>query len=89
MKKRLLIEIFVILMVILGAAYYALGYGFWITLIAGTKLALRKKKPTYILYYLKGFFEAKTNGTKKMVNRDQEKFIRDYRWSKMKQKIKG
>ncbi|WP_291073469.1 glycosyltransferase [Empedobacter sp. UBA5987] len=72
-----------------GAAYYALGYGFWITLIAGTKLALRKKKPTYILYYLKGFFDAKTNGTKKMVNREQEKFIRNYRWSKMKQKIKG
>ncbi|MGV0924246.1 glycosyltransferase [Empedobacter tilapiae] len=72
-----------------GSAYYALGYGFWITLIAGTKLALRKKKPYYILYYLKGFFEAKSNGTKKMVNRDQEKFIRNYRWSKMKQKIKG
>ncbi|QHC85556.1 glycosyl transferase family 2 [Empedobacter brevis] len=72
-----------------GAAYYALGYGFLITLIAGTKLALRKKKPSYILYYLKGFFEAQKNGTKKMVNRDQEKFIRDYRWSKMKQKIKG
>lgn len=72
-----------------GAAYYALGYGFLITLIAGTKLALRKKKPSYILYYLKGFFEAQKNGTKKMVNRDQEKFIRNYRWSKMKQKIKG
>ena len=72
-----------------GSAYYALGYGFWITLIAGTKLALRKKKPSYVLYYLKGFFEAKSNQTPKMVNKDQEKFIRNYRWSKMKQKITG
>ncbi len=72
-----------------GSAYYALGYGFWITLIAGTKLALLKKKPSYVLYYLKGFFEAKSNQTPKMVNKDQEKFIRNYRWSKMKQKIVG
>ena len=72
-----------------GSAYYALGYGFWITLIAGTKLALRKKKPSYVLYYLKGFFEAANKNTPKMVNKDQEKFIRNYRWSKIKQKIKG
>jgi len=72
-----------------GAAYYALGYGFWITLIAGTKLALKKNKPSYIFYYLKGFFEASSNKTTKMVNKEQEKFIREYRWSKMKQKLKG
>ena len=72
-----------------GSAYYALGYGFWITLIAGTKLALRKKKPSYVLYYLKGIIEASSNNTPKMVNKDQEKFIRNYRWSKIKQKIKG
>ncbi|MEG0931271.1 glycosyltransferase [Algoriella sp.] len=72
-----------------GSAYYALGYGFWITVIAGTKLALRKKKPSYVFYYLKGFFEASSNNTPKMVNKDQEKFIRNYRWSKIKQKLKG
>jgi glycosyltransferase involved in cell wall biosynthesis len=72
-----------------GSAYYALGYGFWITVIAGTKLALRKKKLSYIVFYLKGYFDASFNKTTKMVTKDQEKFIRNYRWSKIKQKLKG
>lgn len=72
-----------------GAAYHALGYGFLITLIAGTKLAFRKNKLSYIVIYLKGYFEASFNKTPKMVTKDQEKFIRNYRWSKMKQKLKG
>ncbi|WP_313376866.1 glycosyltransferase family A protein [Chishuiella sp.] len=72
-----------------GNAYYMLGYGFWITLIAASKLAFRKRKLSYIFYYLSGFFEAAGKKSKKMVNKDQEKFIRKYRWSKMKQKFKA
>ena len=70
-----------------GTAYYALGYGFWITLIAGTKLALRKKKLSYIAYYIKGYLQAWQKGQPKMVNAEQEQFIRNYRWMKMKQKL--
>lgn len=70
-----------------GTAYYALGYGFWITLIAATKLALRKKKLVYIAYYIKGYLEAWKINQPKMVNSDQEKFIRNYRWKKIKQKL--
>lgn len=72
-----------------GNAYYILGYGFWITLIAATKLAFRKRRFSYLFYYLSGFLIAKSKKTKKMVNKDQEKFIRNYRWSKMKQKFKA
>ena len=70
-----------------GTAYYALGYGFWITWIAASKLALRKKKLSYILYYIKGYLQAWKNNQPKMVTDEQEKFIRQYRWSKMKQKL--
>ena len=70
-----------------GTAYYALGYGFWITLIAATKLALRKKKLSYIAYYIKGYLQAWKNNQPKMVNAAQEKFIRNYRWTKIKQKL--
>ncbi len=70
-----------------GTAYYALGYGFWITLIAATKLALRKKKLSYIAYYIKGYLQAWQNKQPKMVNAAQEKFIRNYRWTKIKQKL--
>jgi len=72
-----------------GNAYYILGYGFWITLIAATKLAFRKRRLSYLFYYLSGFLIAKSKKIKKMVNKDQEKFIRNYRWSKMKQKFKA
>jgi len=70
-----------------GTAYYALGYGFWITCIAGTKLALRKKKLSYIIYYIQGYLQAWKNAQPKMVNKEQERFIRRFRWAKMKQKL--
>lgn len=70
-----------------GTAYYALGYGFWITLIAASKLALRKKKLSYIGFYIKGYLEAWKNKQPKMVNTEQERFIRNYRWQKMKSKL--
>jgi len=70
-----------------GTAYYALGYGFWITLIAATKLALRKKKLSYLFYYIKGYLQAWKDNQPKMITKEQEHFIRRYRWKKMKQKL--
>jgi len=70
-----------------GGAFYALGYGFWITLIASAKLALRKGKPLLFLDYIKGYYKAKNEGKQKLVTPEQEKFIRKYRWSKIKQKL--
>jgi len=70
-----------------GTAYYALGYGIWITLIAASKLAFRKKKLSYIAYYIQGYLQAWRNKQPKMVNQSQEKFIRKYRWQKIKQKL--
>lgn len=70
-----------------GNAFYVLGYGFIITLIASLKLALRKKKPILFIDYLIGFWKAKKNKTPKLVTLEQEHFIRQYRYKKMKEKL--
>ena len=70
-----------------GEAFYSLGYGFMITAIASLKLALRKKKPLLFLDYIKGFWKAKSAGKALLVTNEQAKFIRNYRWQKMKQKL--
>lgn len=71
-----------------GEAFYRLGYGFWITLIASLKLAVKKKKPLLFVDYLKGFFKAKANKKPLLVTPDQAQFIRNYRWMKIKKKIR-
>lgn len=70
-----------------GEAFYKLGYGFWITTIASLKLALRKQKPLLFMDYLKGYFKAKINKTPLLVTKEQAKFIRNYRWKKMKEQL--
>lgn len=70
-----------------GEAFYSLGYGFWITAIASLKLALLKKKPLLFFDYLRGFWKAKSAKKQLLVTSDQAKFIRNYRWKKMKAKI--
>ena len=70
-----------------GEAFYTLGYGLIITTIAGAKLAMRKKKPLLFIDYIKGFLQAKNNGKELLVTNEQAKFIRRYRWKKMKEKL--
>ncbi len=70
-----------------GAAFYRLGYGFWITAIAAAKLALRKKKPGLFADYLAGYFQAAKSGESLLVSAEQAKWIRNYRWSRMKAKL--
>jgi glycosyltransferase involved in cell wall biosynthesis len=70
-----------------GEAFYSLGYGFLITAIASLKLALRKGKPLLFLDYLNGFRKARSAKKPLLVTTEQAKFIRDYRWKKMKEKL--
>ncbi|HLW62472.1 MAG TPA: glycosyltransferase family A protein [Flavobacterium sp.] len=70
-----------------GEAFYTLGYGFWITVIAGLKLALRKQKPLLFMDYLQGFFKAKKANKPLLVTKKQAQFIRNYRWKKMREKL--
>ncbi len=70
-----------------GEAFYTLGYGFLITVIASVKLALLKKKPLLFLDYISGFRKAKSAGKPLLVSEEQAKFIRNYRWNKIKGKL--
>jgi glycosyltransferase involved in cell wall biosynthesis len=70
-----------------GEAFYTLGYGFIITTIASLKLAIRKKKPFLFIDYLKGFWKAKSSRKTMLVTLEQAKFIRNYRWKKMREKL--
>lgn len=70
-----------------GKAFYTLGYGFIITAIASLKLALRKGKPLLFKDYIKGYLKAKNNNIPLLVTNEQAKFIRRYRFKKMKQKL--
>jgi len=70
-----------------GEAFYSLGYGFFITAIASLKLAMRKGKPLLFLDYIKGFWKAKSERKPLLVTEEQAKFIRKYRWKKMKEKL--
>lgn len=71
-----------------GEAFYSLGYGFIITCISSAKLAFMKKKPGLFLNYMLGYFRALWQHKPLLVTADQAQFIREYRWQKMKQKIK-
>jgi glycosyltransferase involved in cell wall biosynthesis len=70
-----------------GEAFYSLGYGFWITVIASAKLAMMKEKPFLFLDYIRGFWRAKSLNKPLLVDAEQARFIRKYRWTKMKEKI--
>lgn len=69
-----------------GEAFYSLGYGFVITAIASAKLAMMKRKPLLFFDYIRGFWKAKLNNIPLLVTTEQAKFIRNYRWNKMKDK---
>ena len=71
-----------------GEAFYSLGYGFFITSIASLKLAMRKGKPLLFLDYINGFWKAKSAKKELLVTEEQAKFIRNYRWKKMKEKLR-
>lgn len=70
-----------------GEAFYTLGYGFFITAIASAKLATMKKNPFLFLDYIKGFWKARLAKTPLLVTKEQVKFIRNYRFEKMKSKL--
>jgi glycosyltransferase involved in cell wall biosynthesis len=70
-----------------GEAFYSLGYGFVITAIASLKLSFLKKKPLLFIDYMSGFWKAKSSKKALLVTPEQAKFIRKYRWEKMKSKL--
>ncbi|MBB4119965.1 glycosyltransferase involved in cell wall biosynthesis [Mesonia hippocampi] len=70
-----------------GEAFYRLRYGFLITFLAAVKLAVKKGNFLLIKDYLLGYFKAKQNKMPRLVSSKQGKWIRAYRWKKIKQKL--
>lgn len=72
-----------------GVAFYRLGYGFCVTFLASIKLALKKGRPFLFVDYIRGFFKAKAQNLDLLVTPAQAKFIRKYRWQRIKAKLFG
>jgi len=69
-----------------GEAFYRMGYGFLLTLIASMKLALLEKSFVRFLDHMSGFLKAQFSGKPKMVSSEEERFIRKYRWKRIARK---
>lgn len=72
-----------------GKAFYRLGYGFWLTLIASVKLAWKKQKPALFWDYLQGYRKAKQQQIPLLLTPEQARFVRKYRWQRIKSKVLG
>lgn len=70
-----------------GQSFYTLHYGFVITLIAALKLASKKRKPLLFVDYIRGYFKAKKEKRPFLVTEEQGKFIRKFRWERIKSKL--
>lgn len=70
-----------------GEAFYRLGYGFLITLLAAIKLALKKGKPLLFIDYIHGYYKANKQQKPLLVTAEQAQFIRNYRWKKIRIKL--
>lgn len=67
-----------------GEAFKKMRYGFLLTLIASTKLALKKRSLPFFFNTIKGFLKAKNEY---IVSEEEGKFIRNLRWRNIKKKL--
>lgn len=72
-----------------GEAMYTMDYGFWLTLVASLKMAIKQKSIKTLYHNMKGFFKASGQAYQKMVTADEGKFIRRLRWQGIRQKLIG
>lgn len=66
-----------------GAAFYSMRYGFVLSILASLKHAIHKKSFRSFFHLILGFLKARKNQIPFLVNPDQGKFIRNYRWNKI------
>lgn len=67
-----------------GEAFKKMRYGFFLTLIASAKLALKKKSFPFFFNTIIGFYKAENNY---IVSEAEGKFIRNLRWRDIKKKL--
>jgi len=69
-----------------GEAFRKLGYDYWLTSIAAAKGAWKRKSMVFYFDTMKGF---KNYRGPLLVNDEQARFVRNYRWKGIKQKLFG
>lgn len=70
-----------------GKAMYSMRYGFWISLIASIKMALKQKRPRAFVDNLNGYLRAKKERSRFLVSPEEGQFIRQLRWKNIKAKL--
>jgi len=70
-----------------GEAFYKMRYGLILTTITALKMAAQKREPRLFSDYLEGYFTAQKNGIDPLLNEDQGRFLRAYRWRGIRSKI--
>ncbi|MEB3004373.1 glycosyltransferase family A protein [Capnocytophaga sp. G2] len=70
-----------------GGMFYRLRYGEVLSFLASAKLAYRKKSFSLLRDYIKGYFKAKKEKQSFLVNENEGKWIRKYRWKAIRKKF--
>lgn len=70
-----------------GKAMYGMRYGFLISCIASLKMAIKQKKTKVFFHNLSGYLKAKREKSSYLVNKEEGKFIRGFRWKNIRQKL--
>lgn len=70
-----------------GEAFYKMRYGFWLTLIASTKLAAKKNSFPFFIDSMQGYSKAKKEKLQYIVSEKEGNFIRNLRWKNIRRKM--
>ncbi|SCY15983.1 Glycosyl transferase family 2 [Nonlabens sp. Hel1_33_55] len=70
-----------------GEAFFKMRYGWPLTLITAAKMAMNKKHISLFFDYVAGYLTAEKSGLEPLLNKDQGRFLRSYRWNGIKSKI--
>ena len=70
-----------------GIALYKMRFGLTLTIIASLKSAFNKKRVSYFLNSIIGYFKAKSEKQIFLVNKEQGKFIRQLHWKNILKKV--
>lgn len=70
-----------------GVSCYQIGYDFGLSFFACLKMAVKRKSLSFFIVALVSYLNAVKNDLKKIVNPDEEFFVRKFRWNLIKKKI--
>ena len=71
-----------------GIALYKMRYGFALAFLSALKLAFKKRRIDLLWNYVAGYIKALLQKEVFLIDADQGRFLRRYRWKNIKQKFK-